>query len=53
LALFAQDKYTVKVTGGLAFTEFRGYEAWQAISINRNDTAVAMNRYEGIVDTFV
>ena len=25
----------------------------QSISINRNDTAVAMNRYEGIVDTFV
>jgi hypothetical protein len=53
LAISAQDKYTVKVTGGLAFSEFRGYEAWQAISINRNDRAVAMNRYEGIVDTFV
>ena len=23
----AQDKYTVKVPGGLAFSEFRGYEA--------------------------
>ena len=28
LANSAQDKYTVKVTGGLAFYEFRGYEAW-------------------------
>jgi hypothetical protein len=53
LAISAQDKCTVKVPGGLAFSEFRGYEAWQAISINRNDTAVAMNRYKGIVDTFV
>ena len=25
----AQDKYTVKVPGGLAFSEFRGYEGWQ------------------------
>jgi len=23
----AQDKYTVKVPGGLAFAEFKGYEA--------------------------
>ena len=26
LAISAQDKYTVKVPGGLAFSEFRGYE---------------------------
>jgi hypothetical protein len=24
--IFAQDKYTVQVPGGLAFSEFRGYE---------------------------
>ncbi len=42
LALAAQDKYTVKVPGGLAFSEFRGYEAWQAISISRNERVVAM-----------
>src|SRR5215468_4828707 len=38
----AQDKYTVKVPGGLAFSEFRGYEGWQAISISRNERVVAM-----------
>ncbi len=38
----AQDKYTVKVPGGLAFSEFRGYEEWPAISISRNDKAVAV-----------
>ena len=38
----AQDKYSVKVPGGLAFSEFRGYETWQAISISRNEKAVAM-----------
>ena len=38
----AQDKYTVKVPGGLGFSEFRGYEGWQAISISRNERVVAM-----------
>jgi len=42
LAISAQDKYTVKVPGGLAFSEFRGYEGWQAISISRNERVVAM-----------
>jgi hypothetical protein len=37
-----QDKYTVKVPGGLAFSEFRGYEGWQAISMSRNERAVAV-----------
>ena len=37
-----QDKYTLKVPGGLAFSEFRGYEAWQAISMSRNAQAVAV-----------
>ena len=42
LAISAQDKYTVKVPGGLAFSEFRGYEAWQAIAVSRNERVVAM-----------
>jgi hypothetical protein len=40
--MFAQDKYAVKVPGGLAMSEFRGYEGWQAISISRNERVVAM-----------
>src|SRR5207247_3061238 len=35
-AMSAQDKYTVKVPGGLAFYEFRGYEAWQVVSISQD-----------------
>ena len=27
----AQDKYAAAVPGGLAFSEFRGYEGWQTI----------------------
>jgi hypothetical protein len=41
-AICAQDKYTLKVPGGLAFSEFRGYEAWQAISMSRGKDVVAL-----------
>jgi hypothetical protein len=33
-AISAQDKYTVQVPGGLAFSEFSGYESWQAVAIS-------------------
>src|SRR5262245_18474414 len=42
IALAAQDKYTVKVPGGLAFSEFRGYEGWQAVATSQNDKLVAV-----------
>jgi hypothetical protein len=42
MAASAPDKYTVKVPGGLAFSDFRGYEAWQAVSMSRSEKAVAM-----------
>ena len=41
MALAVQDKYTVQVPGGLAFSEFRGYESWQLVSISANDKVVA------------
>jgi len=40
-AISAQDRYTLKVPNGLAFSEFRGYEAWQMISISQNGGLVA------------
>ena len=42
LVISAQDKYSVRVPGGLAFSEFRGYEAWQAIAFSRNDKVAAV-----------
>ena len=36
LALAAQDRYTVQVPGGLAFSEFRGYENWQLVAVAHN-----------------
>ena len=41
LAMAAQDKYALKVPGGLAFSEFRGYEAWQVVSISQNGNLMA------------
>ena len=41
-AVSAQDKYTLKVPGGLAFSEFRGYEAWQVVSISQNGPVMAV-----------
>jgi hypothetical protein len=41
LAMAAQDKYTLKVPGGLAFAEFRGYESWQVVSISQDGPLVA------------
>jgi hypothetical protein len=40
LAMAAQDKYTVKVPNGLAFSEFRGYEAWQYVAASVTDDRV-------------
>ena len=40
-AISAQDKYTVKVPGGLAFSEFKGYEGWQVIAISHNGEHLA------------
>jgi hypothetical protein len=42
IALAAQDKYTVKVPGGLAFSEFRGYEGWQVVATSQNNRLVAV-----------
>jgi hypothetical protein len=42
LAGSAQDKYAVKVPGGLAMSDFRGYEEWQAVSISRNEKVTAV-----------
>ena len=40
-AVSAQDKYTLKIPNGLAFSEFRGYEAWSVISLSHNGDRLA------------
>ena len=42
VSISAQDKYTVKVPNGLAFSEFRGYEDWPVIAISLNGGKIAV-----------
>jgi Cytochrome P460 len=42
LALAAQDRYTLKVPNGLAFSDFRGYEDWQVVAPSQTDAAKVM-----------
>jgi hypothetical protein len=34
-AMSAQDKYTLRLPNGLAFSEFRGYENWRVVSVSQ------------------
>ncbi len=38
----AQDKYALKIPNGVAFSEFRGYEDWQTVSISHNGNVMAV-----------
>ena len=42
IVLAAQDKYTVKVPDGLAFSEFRGYEKWQVVAISHTEDVMSV-----------
>jgi len=42
VAQTAGDKYSLKVPGGLSFSEFRGYESWETISTSHSEKAVAV-----------
>jgi Cytochrome P460 len=42
IALAAQDRYTLQAPGGLAFSDFRGYEDWQVIAVSHNGDKVAL-----------
>ena len=36
-AVYAQDKYSLKSPGGIAFSDFKGYEDWSVVSSARTD----------------
>ncbi len=40
-AAAAEDKYAQKVPNGLAFSEFRGYENWQVVSVSEDGGKLA------------
>jgi cytochrome P460 len=39
-AISAQDKYTVQVPNGLAFSEFRGYENWEYVAVSQTENGI-------------
>src|ERR1700722_3581777 len=41
-SISTQDKYALKIPNGLAFSEFRGYEDWQTVSISHNGNLMAL-----------
>jgi hypothetical protein len=41
-AISAQDRYTVQVPSGLAFSEFRGYQDWQVVAISQTEELIAV-----------
>jgi hypothetical protein len=42
VAIAAQDRYTLQVPNGLAFSEFRGYETWQVVSVSLSGDLMAV-----------
>jgi hypothetical protein len=40
MVLAGQDKYTVQVPNGLAFSEFRGYESWQVVAVSQTGDVI-------------
>ena len=40
IALAAQDKYTLQVPNGLAFSDFRGYENWEDVAVSQTENGI-------------
>ena len=40
MGLAAQDRYTLKASNGVAFSEFRGYEAWETVAVGETNDEI-------------
>jgi hypothetical protein len=40
ITLAQQDRYTLKVPGGLAFSEFKGYDRWEDVAVSETEGSV-------------
>src|SRR6516162_4665758 len=40
LAIAQQDKYTLKIPDGLAWSDFRGYEDWQDVAVSQTENQI-------------
>jgi hypothetical protein len=51
-AISAQDKYSLKVPNGLAFSEFKGYEDWRVISISHAGLLAVILGNPAMIDAY-
>jgi hypothetical protein len=51
-AISAQDRYTVKVPNGLAFSEFKGYEGWQVIAVSHAGLLAVILGNPAMIDAY-
>jgi Cytochrome P460 len=51
-AISAQDKYTLKVPNGLAFSEFKGYEGWQTIAVSNGGLLAVILGNPAMIDAY-
>ena len=49
MALAAQDRFTLKVPNGPAFSDFRGYENWQNVAVSQTGCAAPAISYAGLL----
>jgi hypothetical protein len=40
IAFAAQNKYTLQVPNGLAFSDFRGYENWEDVAVSQTENGI-------------
>jgi cytochrome P460 len=51
-AVLAQDKYSLRVPNGLAFSEFRGYEGWQVIGVSNGGLLAVILGNPTMIDAY-
>jgi hypothetical protein len=51
-AISAQDRSTLKVPGGLAFSEFKGYEGWQTIAVSNGGLLAVILGNPAMIEAF-
>jgi hypothetical protein len=52
IAISAQDRYSLKVPSGLAFSEFRGYESWQTIGVSNGGLLAVILGNPAMIDAY-
>jgi hypothetical protein len=40
IAVAEQDRYTLQIPDGLAWSDFRGYETWQNVAVSQTESSL-------------